>query len=540
MKRILSSIMIIIMAVSIFYFKGDIIKAGNSLGFTWQKNDTMNESLQIVKNKSGKDEVFLKFNYDQFGDYKIKYNLHNNEYTEITLNRESEKTTISYGIFKDDDNTSLLQAEIDKTYQEVDYTAALPVWETVTGKKANVEGLISFEINTGDKYLGKSFMINNIKVQFKWDPQGKKIYFLTSGVDAGKIIPFTLTAPSTDTNKLNILRNLEEFDVSPIHLINYNGTNEKIVKIDTEDPMSADEVAGGRPGMEITFKQPYEYDENENKFVKSNSLDTEAVATLSEVSGMAYTDFRFKLATNDAPDNDTREIVNSPDEGYVYDNPSIKTKYKYTDEKYSIQIVKDKSELNNKEEIIQWSDLEASRIYSVNISFDAMDNFEFAPYKPENNYGYTFINYSAQRASLEDAYLSVIPYAGLDNSELEYTVYRTDAKPDEFTESDIWLTHHVVGSDDNQAVYIPIPYEKSNEKYYGVSVEFASADLKSQILVYRPINDENVPPPTPRIKSLQNFIAVPSIEVDGEPQKVQFDLEWEAPINSNDNPVLKK
>lgn len=515
-------------------------RAETEIGYKWEKNDTLDELLKIVSNKAGDDEIFLKWDLDDYGSYQLEYYMKDQIRTTVMFEYMVDELKVKY--FLDDMTTgspvSITQGEVDKSYAEMNYELLVPKLETVA--KTVTSGAVEFVVERGasSMYPGSSFSINNVDVRFKWDIQSNTLYFLSKGLPKGHIVPCQLTVPSGKVETIELLRSLAEFKVTPTHWIpKSDGTNENITSLNIPTSVAdyVNEKPGNRPGLRINFQQPKIFNEITRQYeiaaAQLNSIG--AVIDLSEIGSTDYTDFKMKLNAQD--DN----IIDAPLSSTVNDN--VEYKYDMVTGLYTIEIVKDKSTLHQEDtDFMQWNDLDASKIYNVNVIFDESPNYEFDNYQPENKYGYTYLSYEIKRASIEDAYLEIVPYSGSNEDELEYTIYYSKSLKSEFGEDDIWLKHYHSSDYSDTNIYIPVPFNNgSTQEFYQVGVEFAGSPLRSQVIKYIPVDDENIPPPVPKIDSITNLAVVPPTNaLSNEPSKVQFDLFWQAPRNDTDNPML--
>ncbi|TCT13081.1 hypothetical protein EDC18_10944 [Natranaerovirga pectinivora] len=532
-KLLLSISLVLLLNIIIISSIAFSTRAANGLGFRWLRNDTIDDLLTLVGNKAGDDEIVLEWNLNEFGQYELKYHLNDNRYTIIRFNHEVDRVNIRYGIYDKDDN-AITQSEINKSYQEMDYNALVPGWVS-PNKTVNDDGTVSYSIikAASAQYPGVAFRINNVDVKIRWNFQTNKLFFLTKGVESGNITPFTLTTPLGDVETLQILRSLRNFVINPTHWVGNENKTKIVIPSDNEKP-------GGRPGLQIRFDQPKAFDFESKTFKMATDLDDiTAIIDLNEVNGTAYTDFTITM------DRDLdRKIINAPNT-QLDQNKNSHSKYRYEFNEstgvgtYIIDIVKDKSVTDFEEDFIQWHRLAASRVYSVGLYLSESSKYAFANYDPRDRFGYTYIQYEVKRANMENAYLDVIPYAGSDENDLEYTVYHSKNEKSHYDTSDIWLKHYHSKNHQDTNIYIPVPFlEGSNQEFYQIGVNFAARQLRSQIIKYIPNIDLDVPPPTPRIDELLNLIVVPSIHDDNDPEKIQFDLIWEAPTNTINNPLL--
>lgn len=524
----------------------NIIKAASDLGFEWKKNDTMDELLQVVSNKAGDDEVLINWNLEDYGEYKLEYYLTDKIKTEVTFEHQVNQLIVKYNVIETDEHgteTSITNTEFAKSFAMMNYSLLVPQLETITNPAGLIDGnSLKFTIVRGasSKYPGASFVINNLPVRFRWNMQTKTVSFLTKGIQKGCIVPFKLTTPDMTVETLQLLRAFDNFKIVPTHWVedSAHSTNEDIQTI--EIPNSSNIRPGSKPGLRITFDRPKVFNTDSTKLKYE-------IATIDQLKKADGDLINAVLELKDIRDNgDNTDIIVPMDlsDGNFDNPPSLATgnndlaefDYNALTGTYTIELVKDRSELYNGSNIalksfLQWDNLGASRVYTAAITLEESPNYQFDQYEPVNKYAYTYLDYIVKRASMDDAYLDIAPYAGSNADDLEYTIYHSKTEKTEFGEDDIWLKHYHKQEYSDFNIYIPVPFANgSSQDYYQVGVQFAGSPLRSQTIKYVPTNDNNVPPPVPRIKEIKNLAVVPPEDLDADtPAKVQFDLTWHAP-----------
>lgn len=524
MKKKKICLLIIISSISMFFYYQVI--AADDLEFIWLKNDTLNNELEIVNNKAADDELLLKWNLNKQGEYILSYFLKDDAETIISITNNNDEINVKYGLEKESNgDTYLSQGYVDTKYSEIDFSEQSHELKSAS-KTVSGNDTLDYTITQGN-YQGIVFQIDQTLVKMKWE--GSTFYVYTNNVDKGKIIPVSLTEP-TDmgppvVETKNILRALDGFTVSPSHWKDDDNN------LNTEIEIPGDDELGGRPGMTITYNQPQVYDNTLYQFVTNTDVDdVKAKITVEDVTNQQNTTdvtVYFNQVNND-------EIEIPVDgEGQQIDDTA---QYQYVGNTYTIELVKDETGLTDTS-FLAWDELEGSKIYNISISMYPKDGYEFATYTPENHYGYTFLEYEISRADLETAYLNIKPYAGTEDIDVEYNIYHGDTSIDH--NNDLWLTHYYNSSQGDTNMFIPIPFSKGkSDELYQVGVKFADGDLYSQTVKYYSNQDTDVPPPTPRISSIDNLSVIPSLDVNNEAEKIQFDLAFEAPTNTAENPIL--
>ncbi|GKX30587.1 hypothetical protein SH1V18_30670 [Vallitalea longa] len=536
----ITSMCLVILALTIFNIGSTRIRAASDKGFEWKKNDTMDELLQIVNNKAGNDEVLINWNLEDYGEYKLEYYLTDKVKTQVIVEHEVNKVTFKYNMIRIDTDsgteTSITESEFNKSFAMMNYDLLVPQLETITDKTNLFDGdSIEFEIVRGasSKYPGASFVINNLPVRFKWNMQTKTISFLTKGVQKGCIVPFELTTPDNTKCKLQLLRTFDNFKIEPTHWVKDSKTNTNEDKKTLIIPNDSDVRPGSKPGLRITFDRPKIFN------VKSAQYEIAASGQLTKADGdlinavLALKDIRDNGDNTDiilALDDKDGKFINTPQTSD--DNTNVQYDYDDTTGTYTIELVKDRENLKNGDtEFLQWDNLDSSRVYTAIITLEESPNYIFNQYEPINKYAYTYLDYIVKRASMDDAYLDIVPYAGSNADDLEYTIYHSKTEKSIFGKDDVWLKHYHNQKNSDLNIYIPVPFANgSSQEFYQVGVQFASTPIKSQTIKYVPNADKDVPPPVPRIKGVKNLAVVPPNDDDSNiPKKVQFDLAWHAP-----------
>lgn len=519
----------------------------------WRKNDTLDISMNIVGNKTGIDDILLECDLENAGTYVLDYYLEDFRKTEVIIEQSYDKVDIYYKVLENQGDplnpVNITQDLLDISYLEVDYSKEVPDWVYDGDKLVDadtdedlINDSIKFEIprSASSKYPGVAFNVNNKRVIIKWDFQTDKLYYLLTGYEAGKVMPISYTLPDGSNESLKALKSLEDFNVNPRYLKNNAGTNEEVTPILSPD-LDGDGIvdnAGARPALEITFKQPKEIDLDpvtgtwQYGNAGTDFKDITAFFEMSDIASDDYLDFNFELATS--ANNEINSLPNEDlDNNGTNDNENVT--YSYAAGTYTILISKDKRDLANQDTIIQWNDLDGSKIYNVDVNFQVsagFDDYQFTSYKPINKFAYTYMEYELKRANMQEAYLDIKPYDVGAQDEVEYTIlYSKVVKPTLDPQDDLWVKHYHTGEDSSDNIFVPVPFRStSSQDVYQIIVTFANTEIASQVVNYRANLDTDVPPTTPIIDSIENLKVVPDDD-STDPIKIQFDLTWTAPSN---------
>jgi len=544
-KKGISLCMTFIFVISLFQIATVSNTAAVNI-ITWHKNDVMDINLNVIRNKAGADDVFFQMDVEAAGIYTLDYFLEDGRKTTVTFENTYEKLNIKFKVQQYDPLNPLVPIEktqdlMDLSYLDIDYSQQIPTWKFNGTKEVDpITKTLDFSIvrSASSRFPGIAFQMDNKKFLAKWDFQSNQLYVFFNDYTGGQIMPVTFKNPIGDTQTIKLLKGLEDFTVKPTYLVvdPLNPTQNKEVS-PVVSPNANNDKPGNRPGLRYNFKQPkelnpttwgYWYDPG------SAMLDkVRAVFEVADIGSPAYLDFNMMLSiTGD------KRLYEIPSENGDQTVPANQVKYTFdpVTHIFEILIVKDKSTLaaNTKDEIIQWNGLESSRIFNTSIGFqfeEILAEYEFATFTPETNFAYTYLEYQLKRSNQQEAFIEIQPYKVGTNDEIEYVIlYSKIIAPSLDPVNDLWLKHYQSNEDAGTSINIPVPFRAdSYQDAYQVLVNFSNTELTSQVLNYRAIDDTNVPPSTPTIKSIENvFVVPPSDGISENPTKIQFDMVWSA------------
>ena len=508
---------------------------------TWRKQDTMDTSFNIIRNKAGDDDILLELEVENSGNYNLTYYLEDGRETSIDLIQSYDAVAVQYHVYENDGLggfTDITQTLASTSYLEMDYSLTVPDWVYDAGITVGASGGLEYSIarSASSKYPGVAFEVNNKKVLIKWDFQDNKIYVRINDYEYGKIMPVTFTTPTSGSQSIKILKQLEDFNIIPTHLKSDGAGNYEVVPIVL--PNSTGDKPGSRPGLQVSFRQPKELNTTtwQYEYSTTDMDDITAIFEFEDIGTGDYMDFNIKLM------NDGDQFIYDADSEAAGINDNIVFLYDHATYTYTINIVADKSALEDQEEFLQWSELAPSSIYDVNVGFQVdltstnFDDYEFVNYQPQSKFANTYMAYELKRSNVEEAYLDITPFNAGASEEIEYVIlYSKVIKTTLDTSEDLWLkNYHTTESEDDE-IFIPVPFRStSSQDAYQIVVNFAGQELYSQVLNYKAVLDTNVPPTTPTIEEIDNLFVVPPL-VDGatDPLKVQLDMVWDAPTNKD-------
>lgn len=542
-KKVVSLIMTFILVVSVFQMLQVSEKAASVL-MTWRKNDVMDINLNVIKNKAGANDLLFQMDVEAAGLYTMEYYLEDGRKTTVTFENTYETLNVKYKIQEYDPlnpGTPIEKTQdlIDLSYLDIDYTQQIPTWKYNGTKTVNaVTNTLDFTISrsASARFPGVAFQIDNKKFIAKWDFQANILYVFFNGYVGGQIMPVKFTTPKAGSQTIKILKGLEDYIVSPTYLVidPLNPTQNKEVS-PVVSPNANNDRPGNRPGVRFNFKLPRELDTSTWGYSYDETTpilgNIRAVFELADIGSTDYLDFNMLL--NVAGDQRLYEIPSENGDQNVLANQVTYT-YNNATHVFEIIVVEDKSTLAQKDKIIQWNGIKSSRIYNTSIGFqfeNAIPGYEFATFTPESNFAYTYLEFQLKRANQQEAYIEIQPYDIGTTDEIEYIVlYSKIIAPSLDPINDLWLKHYQGNEDSGTTINIPVPFRPdSYQDAYQVLVNFSNTELASQVLNYRAVDDTNVPPSTPTIKSIENvYVVPPSDGTSTNPTKIQFDMVWTA------------
>ncbi|MDF1617125.1 hypothetical protein [Petrocella sp. FN5] len=538
-KRIIIGILIITLVAILGIVPMELEAADGTL--IWRKLDTMDTNFTIINNKTGDNEILLELDLSVTGNYALFYHLEDGRQTEIRFQQAYEKVDVKYFVREDLGATNVTQDLVSNSYLQMDYNLTVPDWRFDGAKLVGPSGGLEFSIprSASSQYPGVAFEVDNKRVYIKWDFQLGKAFVLIRNYNKGFIMPVSYAKPNGTTENIKVLKGLEGFTVTPTHLRENEAGTANIEIKPIAQPTDTGNKPGNRPGLDIKFKQPKELDNDTwtYDYELTNLSDISAIIELDDIGSDSYLDFNFRL--KDFGDLDDSNLVYALDVDDADANVDVGYDYDSDTHEYKVRLVKDNSDLFDDGKTIQWSELEASRIYNVNIGFqvdlDAIgfEDYGFTGYRPVNGFGYTYMAYELKRANAKEAYLDIVPYDIGSQGDVEYIIlYSKVVKPELDPNGDLWLKNYHSTTGDNDEIFIPVPFQStSSQDAYQVFVNFAGVQIRSQVLNYKAIDDQNVPPTTPAIRTIENVIVVPPLDETDNPTKVEMDLVWDAPTN---------
>lgn len=504
-------------------------KSENSAtSFSWGKDITLNDKLEIIQRSSSSEEVFLSWDIEKLngttnenGTYTLTYPIADNKEIEFQVTRKNDKSEITYKVNgkNDVDSTKTFTIYKDSTYVEANKnnfpeTGVFKLTGVDESGKANK---VSFEIGTNG---GAAFKYDGKTIKFLWNKDGK-MYFVTNSVAKGNIYPFKLsysngnTTTVTEEKKifLGIDTSASSFVVKPFANATDTDTGkdpiEQVNRPITEYP--GDDIVG----VSISFNTPKEWEKTNGAkdityggkfdFVKdTNSKPTQVVINLGHTDASR----KLQIKIDDIYKNNAT----------IVQNTEATVSYKYDSSTHKGTLI-----LKN---------LKASTIYSdISISTSrATDSFETLDAILPIGTVYTYPKYKIVALGASEFYLEIEPYQGYNGF---YVVYQGSLQ-ETLTK---WSTYEEKKQGaDKILVSVPLDALTPQEKFFRVDFSFTPPDLNpgnkqqftSQVLKYKPAEEDIV------LASPKNLEVVKAniVKKDNDPEMLYLTLKWDIDYES--------
>ena len=112
MTKIMTKILLVVMIVNAVLanftfsvFAANQPKANSKINFEWNKETTLDESLNVVPRNSNSDEVFLSWDIDKIGNtennsgtYTLTYPIADDKEIEFKVTKKSNKSIVEYKV----------------------------------------------------------------------------------------------------------------------------------------------------------------------------------------------------------------------------------------------------------------------------------------------------------------------------------------------------------------------------------------------------------------------------------------------------------
>ncbi len=512
---------------------------------SWLQTATMDINLNIIEGKSGTDDLLFEINLAEPNKYKIEYFLNPGERRTLEITNLPDELEVDFMIESGTQavHNNVTEAQMDISFLSADYSGDIPLWKSyrgadlVTFKAAHLIGdKLHYKIDkkASAKFPGIAFNINNRILMLRGDFNSNKAFLYIDKYQVGTIFPIQITNPIGEVQKINALKSLRNFTTTPTHLMkdpNHAGQNYEPTPIVVPSADNS-EKAGSRPGIRVEFEQPKALDAATWAFDYDAAIPIlrtlSAVFDLKDLAGPSNMDIEFKLDHTGSKVISSLPAGNTGTEVYTYDA---------VNHKYRIDIVKSKVDLESKNTIVQWNELDKSKIYKAKLNFQKTvgqeDLVDFPAFSPQNEFAYTYMEFTLKRADKKEAYLEITPYDVGESVDLEYTILYNKTYVGNLDENNhLWLRHYQRNDTAQTKINIPVPFnDNSSTDHYQVLFRFSSTNIRSQLLNYQAEKDKDVPPAMPHIVSVDNlYVTPPEQDANDQsvPSQVQLDLVWQA------------
>ncbi|WP_105617534.1 hypothetical protein [Vallitalea okinawensis] len=552
------------------------VQAASEIDYRWQQGSGLTNRLEI-QSETQDDKALFYWDFEETGDYILDYFLKDNSKVEVTVKKKDDNTLdLYYRVYQyDGSDWNNITHNISSDYQEVDYkttpvnflledaspnlvdvTSGLPFVTTGSSVTLTTEdpAVLFEDITKGSLYPGATFKMNSKTVHFMWEDTNDRFYFQTDGIEPGKVTPFILSYTSNDSTTkgpyiIEVLTKLDGFAIKPTHYYVDGGINNKTILEDVDT--AAGMQPGASPGFDLTFNHPMIWNYSTNQYEEDSTLfDSNNIVGNFYISEYGSDGISTSLSI----DLNKDDALNP-----FYNVDGLHT--------YTTKLVADSTvaDVSSSDEYVYWSDLKSSTIYEVEVYIKKVDgadeennfdrspfdydgdgndetpNVQFMTYIPDGGYAYTYLEYVIKRESIDEAYLEVTPYQGIEDDVIKYDVYISPEKAwlidGEEIDTEKWLTYtHEIGTDPYEGkLYIPVKFEGGSGLYYKIKISFDgqenSRKLYTQLLHYTSQPDELVPPSITKIEDISDIKVLPSEtgSVEDPPAQITIDVTWKAP-----------
>ena len=540
MKTITAKFLSFVFLLNTLFFSVSFqsVYAADAFSFQWNKENTLNDGLNIVSKGTDYDNVFLwwdfgKRNGSSFdrGEYTLSYNIKDGKRVDATFAKNGSSANVTYRVF---DYTANDYISLDNTlfqvYRDTDGQYVSPTAENfpnltdtfgvvydADGKPAEA----SFNITQSS---GFAFKYDNETVKFQWvrGTDNDIMYYVTSGIQQGNVYDFNLdlniSGESTISEKLQIFTGISSssFRSTPY-------ANDRHYEIDhTQRPYSAENAddPGHEPELVLDIGMPKVWDTNTNSYVYVDP----STATSDDITSLV-----IDLGNID----DSKKIQVSLANIYA-NNPNIGTTYTIggnTGEGGDgrVNVSRD---VNNSTISINIKNLEPGVIYNpAEISLYKPNNPDFLADVTTLEHGkvYTYPVYTVEALSAEQFYLKIQPFEGYKG----YYVVKSGA-----TSATLSNWAQVEDSKGGtEPIYIPININAINKQTQCFQIEFvftppdstpgtSQITLNSQILKFTP-DDSDVVISTPANFEVVSAEIVPSNQGAVTENELLMTLRWD-------------
>lgn len=507
MKKLISLIISASIIMQVLTPLAGVVTYAQDNELKWERNAYLDDQLKKHNSKGKADEALVSWDLRDDVNSELEYFVESSSGEAVKLEFDFKKKKVG------DSERAEISIKADKklNYRVFSYNSGQ--WGGYQEKGVNT-ALELGDIDSKSNFPGGRIQIQELGVDIKFRWENNKVFFQTNRIKNGNITPFTLTQGIEAGKTIDILTGIDGFKVSPVHIEVKDGkiTNKEMITVPGDGA-----TPGSKPGIKVEFKDLKKLDNDQRKFEYLGKEDAKYIsATLDfNLNKEDRAQLKFNLASDSfisGLDQESKKLI-------------------YGENTYSLYLAQDDE---NQENIIKWDKLDKSMILDK-VDLSLVDNKDednrvglgvFQPQQP----GHTYLGYTIKRSNMEEAYMVIQPYNYYEKTEFTYTV---KSSSDEYNWDDgdvVTHKHFTSGTSKEEEFRIPVPFSSDvNVKYYKIEIEYSGGKIESQVIEYKPEEDDTIPPPTPVIKSIDNIYAVPPREQGEKPETIGFDLTWSAP-----------
>lgn len=560
MRKKVSLVLVIIMLTSILQSQLIFAASGASKVTNPYEFIQLDKGLGYIGGVIGqatleKDEVALKWEMRQAGEYKLDYYLEIIEgilpvtyKLELEFYKHNEYTGTPGSIVPNQGQMGirvrLFRVNSSGTLDPVNVVYSQYSGTNWIDYPIQDEYITTININdsatTADRTLGLK-VGPYVHIKLLYNAGDETLTFSTDGIESGNVTPFSLyheitglTTSSPKVAEILVFKGLKDFRIAPTHLVNSGG------KLESEEVIiSAGIVPGSKPGVKVSFEKP--------KLIKGNTF--EYINSLNNGTNQDHVKGILKLSEEfrgiGSGGNTSQLLVNFE----LFGGAKIRDGLTTTETKATVieennQLITYFAAENITEDVYLWDYLEDGMIITaaLELTGGVFNEVNQPSYTPDN-IGHTYIEYGASRIGFDDIAFNVKPYR--INGPVTYKLQKTV----DITNENSWQTLDTRYYDDiPDSETITLTTNNQTEAYYRILMETDGKEvgskytLKSQVIKYSP-QLEPIPLAAPHIVGVENIYVVPSEDIDkdpsAQPQAIGFNLEWSAPQYEDLKELLK-
>jgi len=527
------------------------VYAADAFSFEWNKENTLNDGLNIVDKGDANDNVFLWWDFgrrngssfDQ-GEYTLSYNIKDGKRVDFTIIKNGNNANVTYRVWDYAANGYIpLGSTLFQVYRDTDGLYVAPTAESFPNATENF-GVVygadgkpteaSFNITQSS---GFAFKYDNETIKFQWvrGTDNDIMYYVTSGIQQGNIYDFNLALDISGETEIS--ESLQVF--TGISANSFRSTpyaNNRHYEIDhTERPFTGENAndPGFEPELVLDIDMPKVWDDATKSYVyidpsKATSDDiTSLVVNLGNIDDSKKIQITVpNIYSNNANVGTTYTIGGNIGEG--------------GDGRVNVS-----RDADNKTVSINITNLEPGVIYNpVELSLYKPNNPDFLADVTTVEHGkvYTYPVYTVEALSAEQFYLKIEPFKGYKG------FYTVKAGATAATLADWAQVEDSKGG--TEPIYIPVNINAINKQTQCFRIDFvftppdatpgtSQVTLHSQILKFKP-DDSDVVISTPANFEVLSAEIVPSNPGASTENELLMTLRWDMGYETVIKNILNK